>query len=278
MQAARQALIAQLDRALDGLLQRRHTDAAVHAIRKELKRARAMLRLLRRCIGATAYRRDNVLLRDAARPLTPVRDAKVLIETLRELGRSTLRRGDRTAQSLDRVLRRERREIHARSRPQEWRAAVTALRAVERHVVSVPAARLNHGAPAIALGRAFKAARRAYACVKRRCTDQRLHEWRKQTKYLAAQLEIFLPLQRRWITKCHSRCELLATTLGDDHDLAVLHVKMRDHAPAAGLEHALIARRGALQCEAHRLAKKLYRIRARRVVAEIDAGLTAQQT
>src|SRR5580704_13345662 len=81
MRRARRALVAQLDQAVAGLEDPRRR--SIHEIRKKLKRARAALRLLRDCLGKAVYRRENSLLRDAARPLTPVRDAKVLFETLR---------------------------------------------------------------------------------------------------------------------------------------------------------------------------------------------------
>jgi hypothetical protein len=37
---------------------------------------------MRDCLGEAVYGRENSLLRHAARPLTPVRDAEVLFETL----------------------------------------------------------------------------------------------------------------------------------------------------------------------------------------------------
>jgi len=65
------------------ILQGRNPLAAesVHRMRKELKRARAGLRLLRDAVGKTAYAHENARLRDAARPLAPLRDADVLAAT-----------------------------------------------------------------------------------------------------------------------------------------------------------------------------------------------------
>ena len=82
---ARRALLARLDTILEELGKPHRSDAGIHNMRKELKRARAALRMLRACIGVVEYRRDNALLRDAARPLTPIRDAKVLLQTLEPL-------------------------------------------------------------------------------------------------------------------------------------------------------------------------------------------------
>src|SRR5262245_12474922 len=57
-------------------------DAAVHEARKSFKKVRAILRLVRPAIGERSYRYENTAFRDAARPLTEVRDAKILVETL----------------------------------------------------------------------------------------------------------------------------------------------------------------------------------------------------
>src|SRR5262245_27495457 len=74
----------QLENALDQLtgVTRGPRDDAVHEARKCFKKVRAVLRLVRPAIGEKTYRAENTCFRDAARPLTEVRDAKILIETL----------------------------------------------------------------------------------------------------------------------------------------------------------------------------------------------------
>ena len=54
----------------------------VHRARQAMKRARAVLRLMRAATGKRAYRIANAAVRDAAQPLSPLRDAKVLLTTL----------------------------------------------------------------------------------------------------------------------------------------------------------------------------------------------------
>src|SRR5436305_14370843 len=75
-------LLSHVGDALKALNARRVTDERIHTARKHLKRARANLRLLRNTVREAAYTRENTALRDAARPLSSVRDAKVLVETL----------------------------------------------------------------------------------------------------------------------------------------------------------------------------------------------------
>src|SRR5215475_4270728 len=77
----------QMDGALDEVTgtPKEPRDEAVHEARKAFKKIRAVLRLVRPAIGETAFREENTCFRDAARPLTEVRDAKILIETLDHL-------------------------------------------------------------------------------------------------------------------------------------------------------------------------------------------------
>src|ERR1700744_646684 len=63
----------------------RPTDHAVHAARKELKKARATLRLVRDSLGDATFKKENAALRDAARPLGELRDRQVLVEALDSL-------------------------------------------------------------------------------------------------------------------------------------------------------------------------------------------------
>src|SRR5262245_29518260 len=60
-------------------------DEVVHETRKRMKKVRAVLRLVGPSIGTVTYKKANAGLRDAARPLTEVRDAKILIETTDKL-------------------------------------------------------------------------------------------------------------------------------------------------------------------------------------------------
>src|SRR5262245_12367688 len=76
----------QLSKAVQALEERQPlSDEAVHTARKQMKKVRAGLRLLREAFGSRAYERENTCIRDAARPLTTARDAGVLVDTLDKL-------------------------------------------------------------------------------------------------------------------------------------------------------------------------------------------------
>src|SRR4051812_27310961 len=76
----------QLDSALSELSgSHPDSDDTIHNARKRFKKLRSVLRLVRDRLGNKIYRRENYRFRDAARPLTEMRDATVLIETLDNL-------------------------------------------------------------------------------------------------------------------------------------------------------------------------------------------------
>src|ERR1019366_10185548 len=58
---------------------------AIAEVRKCFKRVRAALRLVREELGDELYHEENWSFRDAARPLTRVRDAVVLVEIADQL-------------------------------------------------------------------------------------------------------------------------------------------------------------------------------------------------
>ena len=82
--ALRAELVERLEHA-HGALRDADPDAAneaVHDARKDIKKARALLRLARPDLPEATYRDGNEALRDIARSLTAAREADVLTETL----------------------------------------------------------------------------------------------------------------------------------------------------------------------------------------------------
>ncbi|MGH2713785.1 MAG: CHAD domain-containing protein, partial [Thermoleophilaceae bacterium] len=74
-----------IDHAIDALTDA--TEEGVHEARKDMKKLRALLRLVRGEIGEKVFRREADSFRDAARELAGVRDADVMLATLAELER-----------------------------------------------------------------------------------------------------------------------------------------------------------------------------------------------
>jgi CHAD domain-containing protein len=284
MLAVRQSLVEQLDKTIAQLKRAAFRDQVIHEVRKDLKRARATLRLLRECIGIDAFQHEDKLIRDAARPLTALRDAKVLCEALRRLDSATgATKTSAFTRHLSGVLRKEQRSAKQQFRPEELKAAMVVLQGVKRRLEAVPELEDRTGALRPALERTYKSARRAFRRVQERPTDEGLHECRKQTKYLSSQLQILLPFGAKGLAKTYKRSRRMAEQLGEDHDLALLGAKIFQSAKgpnAASRNDAVEAlitrlarRRKALQRKANRLGNRLYADKPRRIGAKIENSI-----
>ncbi|HEY0749456.1 MAG TPA: CHAD domain-containing protein [Steroidobacteraceae bacterium] len=270
---ARDALIEQLDPVIGALQRRKQEDEAVHEARKGVKRSRAILRLLRHVIGDRAYRRENTLLRDAARPLTALRDAKVLIETLQQLVRKSAAPADRGLRlPLAGLLKDDLDRCRERLSPQRARDISARLKDVRRRIEDIDEKTLKRKITRKDMDRIYRQARTAFADARRSGTDAHLHEWRKQAKYLLNQIELVREFGVRHLAKSRRQADRLDAILGADHDLAVLKNKIRgfvaagklhrpkgarDEAPD-GLEKRLERRRSVLQKKARRLGWRLF--------------------
>jgi CHAD domain-containing protein len=221
----RQIARKQVADALAALAGRSPTDEAVHDARKELKRARATLRLLRDAMGDKAYRRENEALRDAARPLSVIRDAKVLLDTLNGLGQRFHAAGEAPPTAdLRRALRRQRTAARRTvlGGPRPFKESCAALQAVQRRAERWRTGSGGWEVLGAGLKRVYGKARRSMAAAQADRTPAKLHEWRKQTKYLWHQLQLLQPLWPGMIGELADQAHQLADYLGDDHDLSVL--------------------------------------------------------
>ncbi len=214
-----------LDRAVEQLRERSRDDpvAAVHEARKDLKKLRSLLRLVRGELGKEVYRAENRRYRDAARLLAGARDAEVKLATLDALRDRYADRFPGGA-GLQAVLERER-DTHA----------ADGARLRER--VEQAAAAIEAGAPEIDRwdldGRGFElfeaGLRRAYArgraemrAVREDPSDEAIHEWRKRVKDLWYQLRLLRDAWPGPLKAAADEAGELADLLGDHHDLSVL--------------------------------------------------------
>jgi CHAD domain-containing protein len=270
MAAAREALLVKLGKAIAGLQRLSRAEPAIHEVRKDLKRVRAALRLLRGCLGDADYRWDDTLIREAARPLTPMRDANVLYEAFRNWDRheDAKKRGTEMSR-LDLALSQEYRSAQSHLNTAALEHAAAVLTAIRGRAAALTPRRLSRQSPGEALKRTYKAGLKTFARARARNSDERLHEWRKQSQYFASQIEILLPLDLpRRFAKGRKRAARLAEYLGEDHDLALLTRRISELSKLSGASHPdksvgvfierVARRRRRLQRRSFRLGAKLY--------------------
>jgi CHAD domain-containing protein len=237
----------------------RDPEAAVHEARKDAKKARALLRLYRGELDRATYRRENQTLRDAARELSALRDADVLRDTVEDLGDRYVGQRPTTwfAALRDRVG-----DAQANGKRPEpaVAAARDRLTTARGRVDDWAVDGTDHSSLVDGLTRSYARGRKALARAERAPTDQRLHDWRKRVKDLRYQQQLLRPAFPDVLSAQAKAAKALAELLGDDHDLAVLDARLREHPPAevADARELVAHRRDELQDEALRLGRRVY--------------------
>ena len=252
-------------------------DEAVHEARKLLKKARAGLRLVRDASSRRAFRRQNLGLRDAARSLSEVRDAKVLIAALDGLqGRLGPRERRMMGRLRDRLVANQ---MRSRQRLLGHKDSLKpVLEALASARTRIKKQRLrDEGWSTLETGvrRVYRSGRDAFAAARERPTIVTLHEWRKQVKYLWHQLQILEPIRPRWLRSRGNQAHQLSDYLGEDHDLAMLRQRVRTASgggPKAVVENISLRidrKRAGLQDRAMQLGALIYEDPPRRFVKRL---------
>jgi len=193
--------------------------------RKCFKRVRAALRMAREELGDERYHEENLCFRDAARPLTEVRDAHILVETVERLRRhfpSAMEPG--VFDTIRAALVKNQREVSGRV-IERGKALATVKNVATRALARIEEWKLQReswGTLESGVHRVYRAGRRALLRASENPSVQNLHELRKQAKYLWHALQLVEASltgdEKELVGEMHE----LSTTLGEDHDLAVL--------------------------------------------------------
>jgi CHAD domain-containing protein len=257
-----------IDHAIDELKGKTDStpEEAVHEARKDMKKLRALLRLVRGELGEETYQRENARFRDAARELAGVRDADVMLATLTGLEeRFGADLPADAAGGLRQALEVHQRETSGHGRGDAANAAIEVLREARKRVADWPLERDGFDAVEDGLRRIYRQGRRGFEASHKDPSAENLHEWRKRVKDLWYHCSI---LERAWppvMAALADEAHELSDRLGDDHDLAVLLAWAHEHATALdGMERVLVfeeivqRRRQELQAEAFAYGARLY--------------------
>lgn len=198
-------------------------EEAVHDVRKRCKELRGLVRLVRPALG-DRYRTTNHALRDAARELSPLRDAHALLATFDHV----------VAGYVERIPPEGLAGVRA-GLVAEAEAATSAVdggdprlaeaRTLLAHVKDqAPDWSIDDDVDVVASGAAttYRRARKAMRAAGEEPSDEHLHEWRKRIKYLWYQMRLVESAAPSVLEPLVARLHDLADGLGDDHDLAVL--------------------------------------------------------
>lgn len=246
--------------------------ATVHAARKQLKHARAILRLTRDALDRRVYASLQDGLRSAAHSLSELRDSEVLLSTCAALLECSTKRSERAVlRALQRALRLHHARLlqrrasdtgHARSHLRECLQA-----RVPTHAVGWPV--LAHG-----LRRSYRRARKLFKQAEQ-LDDARLHAWRRQVSVLRYQL-LTIDRLSKGLAPTARRCHELADLLGLDRDLFLLGCALQSSVgrPSAAAALKLLRRqRTELRRRALQLGAKLYARKPRRFIHHCERAV-----
>lgn len=268
-------LLSTTAHALECLAPAALDDARVHAARKALKNARAALRLLRPRLGASAFERENLALRDAARRLSPLRDARSVlgaIDLLRRRDRRSAR--DRAAIARLRPLLAARLAAARRAlRTGGARAdSIEQVRGCRERTQHLLGADVTPAASRDALARIYRKARKAFVHAAKTRTPDALHEYRKQTKYLLTAATALRDSGVRHLRQTCRRADRIASRLGDARDLRTLAETLGatiGTADTAALRKRIDRHCRSLERKALRSGEKLFARAPRRFAARV---------
>jgi CHAD domain-containing protein len=233
--------------------------AAVHGARKEIKKLRAIFRLVRAEIGRGAYRQAAKGLRRAAGQLAARRDARVRFKAFAQLaGRGAARRFPVVHDALRKDCRRESRRFHDAN---SAALAERVLRKTGKRVTSLKFAASGWSIIEPGLKQSYRRGQLAGKLARREPSPEHFHEWRKQVKTFWHQLRLVCPEWPATARVLTHKLERLGALLGDEHDLMLLKQFVAEHAPAAEsatLNPLIETRQNKLQRAALELGARLY--------------------
>lgn len=207
----------------------------IHHARTSVKKARAVLRLLRTPLGPV-YTEYNHQLRTASRALSSLRDAGAIVVTLDRLRARQSAVDD--GRAFDSVLRglRERNTRQVSQASRVVAGASKALLAPSRNLPQEVGAVADFRSARAGAVRGYRAARRAARDLVPDSAASEFHEWRKRIKDHWYHVRLFAGLDdgsRSRITAL-ARLERL---LGDDHDLSTIRALLIEGDDRLGTVH-----------------------------------------
>lgn len=262
-------LVSEADLLLDGIDADGAVDA-IHESRKRCKEVRGLVRLVRPGLG-DRYRRINTACRDAARRLSPFRDAHALSDTFDHFvrGRSDGLPVDAVAFVIDELRRRSDASTESVSgESDEVSRARALLRDARDEIEGIDADELTDAGWDVVgdgIAKTYGRGRDALDETLDDPTPENHHELRKRAKYTWYHLQLVERSARAVLSPLESVFHDLADGLGDAHDLAVLRDQLvvdlpsfGDDASVAAVLMALDDCRRDLESRGIALARRLY--------------------
>lgn len=252
----------------------------VHEIRRNFKKIRALLRLVRD--EKDTYARENKFFRDEARKLAPVRHANAMLEGLNLIQQ----------QYNERIYKKAFTDI--RTHLEEHRDSAVEKMLDEKHILQdmhqnleprcEKTAAIFKGANSFktigsGLKRVYKRSKKAHTKALDSKSASNLHELKKRVNYLKHQLDAINPIWPKMLTVWKEELDELSAFLGSYRDLSMLNDHIQENNTKISAEDGtyllgtLIAgHQEQLRKQAILLGKKLYHLKANDFVALMETA------
>ena len=283
-----------LDKAIAALQQKPEPSVeAIHDARREFKRLRSLVRLARGSMDRLIRVREDQALCNAGRALAPRRDAAALLETVEKMF-GTLMPEDRKSRRISAEGQKLLQQICAELRDHarhglgstEIKATIKLLRDMKRRawLPSSPAPEDWDAIVGKGLRRTYRQGRALFAVSNSvgllNASDELWHETRKRAKTLGYQLRFLRKIWPGTLNAIAEQLEELSERLGEDHDLALVRLRLtRIALPETNFEpfsaarlnliRTIDRRRRRLQTEALRRSRLIYLEQPRRFLKRI---------
>lgn len=254
------------ERLNDALKTLKHSDRlkGVHDVRKDIKKLRAIFRLMRGEIGNKIYRRNNRALRAAAAGLTAMRDAQVKLNAFEDLTRHF--RHHLSAKPFPKIKKALRKNCRDKERKfLKGRSATSVgkiLRALKEDARDLKTDSKGWGAIKHGLTRSYRRGQEALQTARKDASPENLHEWRKRVKDLGYHLRLLCGVWPKELQATTDELESMGELLGDDHDLVLLaefaEIKCKRAVDVDSLGKLICRRQKELRSEALKIGERFY--------------------
>ena len=273
-------LTAQVDDATAELRGEAGTEPAeaIHEARKDVKKIRSALRLVRHEIGDDVWRRENDHYREVARSLSGFRDAEILVQSLDDLAERFGPSAEGHYNALREQLEEENRAAHDDgSIERAMTEAAAGLAAGRGRIDALPLDGDGWELIGPGLHRTYRRGRKRLRTVEEEASVTNLHELRKRVKDLWYQVRLIGDADKHMLGSLADHAHDLSDHLGDDHDLALLRETVQrrraafaDPAHKRHLLEQIDQRRGELQFAAISLAERIYADKPKRFTKRLE--------
>ena len=273
VEQAKRIAIEQIRQTMDELRDRSvKRSEKIHHARRDCKKLRGLLRLVRGGLGG-AFKEQDRWLRDSARELSELRDAKTIFDAYVSLvGAKHASNRWKDADPILLLLNRRRRKRGRNKRlvDQQLKVLSGRLAVAESFVGEWSFEKTGFSLFESGLVDTYQRAARAMKLARESESSEGYHDWRKQVKYHGHHCQLLVNVWPEMMSARASEVERLGSLLGDEHDLTVLSQTLSELSEEEGSDYLRQALAWAgesqdgLRRAVHPLGSRLFAERAKR--------------